>query len=144
MVSFSLSPDVTDAGLEPERGCARAAECACPHPPSHHCHSTQGGHGPASKTCPWDVTHQGLGTALHWCQGFTEELPRRSSSEGEKKKCSHRQNLCLQTQKVMRSTAGGSTGRKDLSASFALLFNASSFIINCYLLQMLKLVKRLI
>lgn len=92
---------------------------------------------------PWDVTHQGLGTALHWCQGFTEELPRRSSSE-EKKGAATDKISVFKLNKVMRSTAGGSTGRKDLSASFALLFNASSFIINCYLLQMLKLVKRLI
>lgn len=69
-------------------------------------------------------------------------LPQRSSNE--KKSAATDRISVFKLNKVMRSTAGGFTARKDISASFALLFNASSFIINCYLLQMLKLVKRLI
>lgn len=99
---------------------------------------------------PWpSIKDPGMWHTRVWGLHFTGVKALQKSCLGvaavRKKKSAATDKISVfKLNKVMRSTAGGSTGRKDLSASFALLFNASSFIINCYLLQMLKLVKRLI
>lgn len=130
----------------PEQRCARAAECVCPqhfHPPLPQ-HPREG-HAPASKVpvSLWCDTG-GFGD----CTSLVSRLCRRAASEeqqwGKKKVQPQTKISVFKLNKVLRSTAGGFTGRKDLSAFSAPLFNARSFIINCYLLQMLKLVKGLI
>lgn len=127
--------------------CKGSRVCICPQPfcPPLLWHLREG-HAPSIKGASllfetrraWGLYFTGL-KAL-WKSSLGEAAVRKKKKMPRTKFLSSK----LKTNKVMRSTAGESTGRKDLSASFALLLNVSSFIINCYLLQMLKLVKRLI
>lgn len=93
---------------------------------------------PPSKEHPCYLRHEEFGDR-------TSLLSRLCGTAAVREKNTmHKISVFKLEDKVMRSTAGESTARNNLSASFAPLFNVSSFIINCYLLQMLKLVKRLI